>query len=287
MQKKLAQPSAEDLAHHRQKYRELKSQEELRKQQRLAEREEEWRRVADQLVEKIHAAPVSIPVPSPMKRLSSDGGSVRDASDDDGASKANSVVSSVPKKMRKKKRVTVAHSDDESSVIHENNLYLPNIVSPAKLSPRARGKQRRKLRNGENNNKDAGSEDNDHSPDAVASVALGDRGDQIVESVEESPRSHRSHRSAAAPKQSLNHKEADPAGQVRFSTNTKAESIANASVGDVTISSDGTQRIAVGQQWISNLLEPDPEEPNLAKMYETGFEMLMIETGLIPSDEAL
>lgn len=294
IQKKLAQPSAQDLVEHRQKYRELKSQEELRKQQRLADREDEWRRVADELIEKIHAAPVSIPMPSPMKRLSSEGDSVREAaSEDDGASKANSVVSSAHKKIkkRKKKNAAMAHSDDENSVAHEHNLYLPNIVSPAKLSPRARGKQRRKLRNGEHNkhnahiNDDVDNEGNNgDSPNAVASVALGDGAESVAGSIEESsPRSLKSHRSAAQKQSaSSHHKDGD---HVRFSTNTKAESIANGSVADATLSSDGTQRVAVGQQWISNLLEPDPEEPNLAKIYETGFEMLMMETGLIPGDD--
>ena len=46
--------------------------------------------------------------------------------------------------------------------------------------------------------------------------------------------------------------------------------------------SNGSPR-SIGQDWVNEVMDSDPEESILAEMYETGFAMLMMEKGIIAS----
>lgn len=262
--KKLANPSARDLAEHMQKYEEVRLQEEAKKAQRAVKRKEEWRRAQVQLDDKIDAALPNIPAPSPlhpsplkkkyptslMKDQFNDGAWADDdisILDDD----AGSINSLQAKKRRKQPRARPSAAVDP--LPEDTDLLMPSIVSPARISPRGRNNLRKKKAN--------------ILVDPFSTDVMISSADHSLAS--RSPRSH-----------------------VKFGTDVKfddaAASVRSHMSGASSKKSSGTTMPGVykGQAWIAQLLETDEGEAELAQMYETGFEMHMVEKGLIDGPEA-
>ena len=61
------------------------------------------------------------------------------------------------------------------------------------------------------------------------------------------------------------------------------------STGSAQSSNSGTGRLsprfADGENWVQFMMEIDPEEDKMAQMYETGFQMFMVEKGILPDDK--
>jgi hypothetical protein len=132
-------------------------------------------------------------------------------------------------------------------------MLMPSVVSPARISPRGRGNLRKKKTN-----------------------ILSDPYSADVMMVASADRSIDSHSPRSRVKFGADVKFDDGAASIRsyLSGASSKKSSSNAAPG-----------VYKGQAWISHLLETDDAEPDLAKMYETGFEMHMVEKGLIDGPE--
>lgn len=263
--KKLANPSAKELAEHMQKYEEVRMREESKKAQRAAKRKDEWRQAQAQLEDKIDSALPNIPAPSPIRppplRNKYSPSLVKDHfndalwTDDDVSSLGDDAASSVSslqgnRRRRRSKARPVAPIDP---LPEDMGLLMPSVVSPARISPRGRSNLRKKKAN---------IISDPYSADVV-----------MVASTDRSGDSH------------------SPRSRVKFGANVKFDDGAASMRSHLSgasskrSSSNSTPGVFKGQVWISQLLETDDGEADLARMYETGFEMHMVEKGLIEGPE--
>lgn len=278
-QKKLAQPSHQDLLEHRQKYAELKKEEEQRKKEAREYRENEWRNMQQMLQQKNEAVVPHVPSHSPLKRNASD----VNASDDE--SLHSHVSQKKKKRPRRRSRAASDVTGDEDSIDsaarREDDLYLPNIVSPAKLSPRGIGKARRAKRREEENSNDG---ENQAPSNLNHAINEGESPPRVPKKEKKQVRLPPDVR----PEPIHTEDSVDSNGNhVRFAENATRKSH------DSDVSHDSKSSLTVanvpilrGPQYLAELLEPDQQEEDLAKMYETGFEMQMVERGMMETPSA-
>lgn len=183
-----------------------------------------------------------------------------------------------------------------SAAVHRHDdVYLPNIVSPAKLSPRGIGKARRaKRREGESDENREPRHNNKHRREDVADM-----------SHDEDASSHRQNGAGRQVRMSIpdevrpepiqtEKQVEEPEGHVRFAEGQGANNIAITRKSLGSDNSGGktsdlnTENITNlrGPQYLAELLEADQHEEDLAKMYETGFEMQMVERGMMETPSA-
>ena len=234
---------------------------------------------------------------SPLKRRNSS----NMGSDDDSQASAMSHKKKRKARLRKMSR---EHDDDGDESVHsqkkKDDVYLPGIVSPAKISPRGLNKATKAKRR-ENN------DDSENINDNMRHVQYDNHSE--ISDISHDEGSHNSRkRKKEKPRVRMNKEDIvinddlkpDPiqieepsdvpsVGKVRFSSDEPPltrKSIGSENTSNKDTISDTLISNMNGPQYIAELLKADLNEEALAQMYETGFEMQMVERGMMETPSA-